>query len=172
MIKKQKLPNSNKEIKAEQVRLVNENGEMLGVFNIYDALNKAKNVGLDLVEISPNAKPPVCKIQDFGKYKYELQKRFNEARKNQKTIEVKEIKIRPNIGENDYNIKLKALSKFLNNGDKVKVSMRFRGREIVKQEIAYSLFNKILSSTEEFAKPEFGPKMESRQLLMILAPAK
>jgi len=170
MNKKHKFPRSNKLIKAEKVRVVDQNGEMLGVLETQDAMGKAKAVGLDLVEVSPNAEPPVCKILDFGKYKYELQKRATEAKKKQKTVEIKEIKIRPNIGDNDYNIKLRAAVKFLEAGNKVKVSMRFRGREIAKQDIARNLFIKVREDTAEVAKIEVEPKMEMRQLLMILAP--
>ncbi len=172
MNKKDKFPNSNREIRAERVRVIDDKGEMLGVMNTSDALYKASKAGFDLVEVSPHVDPPVCKFLDFGKYKYEIQKRANEAKKKQKTTDLKEIKIRPNIGENDYNIKVKAIIKFLENGDKVKVSMRFRGREIAKQDIALSLMNKVKETTAELAKVELEPKMEMRQLLMILAPQK
>ena len=170
MNKKDKFPRSNNKIRAEKVRVVDHEGEMLGVLPIEDAISKARAVGLDLVEVSPNAEPPVCKIIDFGKYKYELQKRAAEAKKKQKTVEIKEIKIRPNIGDHDYGIKLKALAKFIEAGNKVKVSMRFRGREIAKQEIARDMFLRVKEDTEEYAKIEVEPKMEMRQLLMILAP--
>lgn len=172
MQKNSKFPFSNEQIKSENVRLIDSEGEMLGVMSTKDALNKAQEVGLDLVEVSPNAEPPVCKILDFGKYKYEVQKKANEARRKQKIIEVKEIKIRPNIGEHDYNIKLKAIFKFLDQGDKVKVSIRFRGREFYKQEIAMDIMKKVSDATSEVAKVETAPKMEARQLLMILAPNK
>ena len=172
MQKTSKFPRANSSIKSQTVRVINDQGEMLGVMDIQDALNKARATGLDLVEVSPNAEPPVCKILDFGKYKYEIQKKAHEAKKKQKTIEVKEIKIRPNIGEHDYNIKLKAILKFLGQGDKVKVSIRFRGREFFKQEIAMDIMNKIRQATEEVAKVELEPKMEARQLLMVLAPSK
>jgi len=170
MNKKSKFPAANNRIKAEKVRVVDDKGEMLGVLSREDAIAKAKSAGLDLVEVSPNAEPPVCKIIDFGKYKYELQKRAAEAKKKQKTVDIKEIKIRPNIGDNDYQIKLRAAIKFLKEGNKVKVSMRFRGREIAKQEIARDMFLRVREDTEEFAKIEVEPKMEMRQLLMILAP--
>jgi len=172
MQKTSKFPRANSSIKSQTVRVINDQGEMLGVMDIQDALNKARATGLDLVEVSPNAEPPVCKILDFGKYKYEIQKKAHEAKKKQKTIEVKEIKIRPNIGEHDYNIKLKAILKFLGQGDKVKVSIRFRGREFFKQEIAMDIMNKIRETTAEVAKVELEPKMEARQLLMVLAPSK
>ncbi|MBT4878205.1 MAG: translation initiation factor IF-3 [Alphaproteobacteria bacterium] len=170
MNKKNKLPAANNRIRAEKVRVVDDKGEMLGVLGLNEAILKAKSLSLDLVEVSPNASPPVCKILDYGKYKYELQKRAAEAKKKQKTVEIKEIKIRPNIGDNDYNIKLKATSKFLQEGNKVKISMRFRGREIAKQEIARNIFLRVKEDTDELAKIEVEPKMEMRQLLMILAP--
>lgn len=172
MQKHDKFPRANKEILSQQVRLINDEGTMLGVLNIQDALNKARDKGLDLVEVSPNANPPVCKLLNFGKYKYEIQKKNHEARKKQKIIEVKEIKIRPNIGEHDYNIKLKAIFKFLNQGDKVKISIRFRGREFYKQEFAMNIMKNIQESTAEIAKIELEPKMEARQLLMVLVPNK
>lgn len=167
-----KLPNANEQIKSDSVRLIDEQGNMIGVVPLTAALNEARKKNLDLVEVSPNAKPPVCKIIDFGKHKYELQKKAHEARKKQKVIDVKEIKIRPNIGEHDFQIKTKHIVKFLEDGDKVKVSMRFRGREIVKQDIAINIMATIVESIQEIAKPEFGPKMEGRQLQMILAPIK
>ena len=170
MQKKSKLPRSNREIQAEKVRLVDSQGQMVGVVNITEALSRAREESLDLVEVSPNAVPPVCKIIDFGKYKYELQKKNHEARKKQKTIELKEIKIRPNIGEHDYQIKLKAILKFLANGDKVKVSMRFRGREFFKQDIALNIMNQVKEATAQVATVESEPSLEARQLLMILAP--
>lgn len=167
-----KLPNANEKIMAKSVRLIDDQGEMLGVVPTISALNEARKKGLDLVEVSPNAAPPVCKIIDFGKYKYELQKKAHEAKKKQKIIDVKEIKVRPNIGEHDFQIKLKHTIKFLEYGDKVKVSMRFRGREIVKQDIAMNIMKTIVEATKEIGKPELWPRMEGRQLLMILAPTK
>lgn len=170
MNKKNKLPAANNRIRAEKVRVVDDKGEMIGILDLSEAILKAKSLSLDLVEVSPNASPPVCKILDYGKYKYELQKRAAEAKKKQKTAEIKEIKIRPNIGDNDYNIKLKATLKFLQEGNKVKISMRFRGREIAKQEIARNIFLRVKEDTDELAKIEVEPKMEMKQLLMILAP--
>ena len=169
-MKKNKLPKCNNEIDATSIRLIDSSGKMIGVVKTEEALRQAASQGLDLVEISPNVNPPVCKILDFGKYKYEIQKRANEAKKKQKTIDIKEIKIRPNIGDHDYNIKLKAILKFLSQGDKVKISIRFRGREIMKQEIAMSIMKNIGEATAEVAKIEVAPKMESRQLLMFLSP--
>ena len=167
---KSKLPRSNREITAQNVRLVSNDGEMIGVVPINEALYKAREANLDLVEISPNAEPPVCKILDFGKYKYEMQKRAHEAKKKQKTIEIKEIKIRPNISDHDYQIKLRKIIQFLEKGDKVKISMRFRGREIAKQDIALSIMKNIVVATENKSKIETNPRLESRQMLMILAP--
>jgi len=169
-MKKNNFPRSNERIEADKVRVIDEKGNMLGVLTLRDAIYKAKNVNLDLVEVSPNAEPPVCKIIDYGKYKYEIQKKSSDAKKKQKTVDIKEIKIRPNIGENDYTTKLKAAVKFLEAGNKVKVSMRFRGREISKQDIAKNMFLRIKQDTENFGKIEVEPKMEMRQLLMIIAP--
>ncbi|MBL6784790.1 MAG: translation initiation factor IF-3 [Rickettsiales bacterium] len=167
---KTKLPKSNREISAQNVRLVDNDGQMLGVVPLNEAFSKAREANLDLVEISPNASPPVCKILDFGKYKYEMQKRAHEAKRKQKTIDIKEIKIRPNISDHDYQIKLKKILQFLEHGDKVKVSMRFRGREIAKQDIALSIMKNIVVSIEGKGKIETNPRLESRQMLMILAP--
>jgi translation initiation factor IF-3 len=135
-----------------------------------DAIERAADVGLDLVEVSPTADPPVCKILDFGRYKYEMQKRANEARKKQKTIDVKEIKMRPNIDDHDYNVKLKSIQKFLNEGDKVKVTMRFRGREMAHQELGQKLLEKVQSEVADQAKVESSPKVEGRQMIMVIAP--
>jgi len=169
-MKKNNYPRSNEQIESDKVRVIDEKGNMLGVLTLRDAIYKAKNVNLDLVEVSPNAEPPVCKIIDYGKYKYEIQKKSSDAKKKQKTVDIKEIKIRPNIGENDYTTKLKAAVKFLEAGNKVKVSMRFRGREISKQDIAKNMFLRIKQDTEDFGRIEVEPKMEMRQLLMIIAP--
>jgi translation initiation factor IF-3 len=169
-MKKDNFPRSNEQIKAERVRVIDNNGEMLGVLSLKDAIYKAKSVNLDLVEISPNAEPPVCKIIDYGKYKYEIQKKSSDSKKKQKTVDIKEIKIRPNIGEHDYIIKIKAAIKFLESGNKVKISMRFRGREISKQDIAKNMFIRVKRDTENYGKIEVEPKMEMRQLLMIISP--
>ncbi len=130
----------------------------------------AADVGLDLVEVSPNARPPVCKLLDYGKFKYEAQKKASEARKKQKSIDVKEIKMRPNIDEHDYQVKMRAMNKFLDNGDKVKVTMRFRGREMAHQELGLKVLNRVREELEEKAKVEQHPKMEGRQMIMVLAP--
>ena len=133
-------------------------------------MDLADQAGLDLVEISPNAMPPVCKIMDFGKYKYEQQKRESEARKKQKIIEVKEIKLRPNIDEHDYQVKMRNVQKFLDAGDKVKVTLRFRGREMAHQDLGANVLTRVRQETDEFAKVEAMPKMEGRQMIMVLAP--
>ncbi len=135
-----------------------------------DAIRKAEDFGLDLVEVQPNADPPVCKILDYGKYKYEAQKRANEARKKQKIIEVKEIKLRPNIDEHDYQVKMRNVQKFLTAGDKVKVTLRFRGREMAHQALGANVVTRVREETDEFAKVEAMPKMEGRQMIMVLAP--
>lgn len=132
----------------------------------------AEEYGLDLVEVSPHAKPPVCKILDYGKYKYEQQKKASEARKKQKTVDVKEIKVRPNIEDHDYGVKLKAAKKFLTNEDKVKVTLRFRGREMAHKDLAAKLLDRIRDDLADLSKVEFHPKMEGRQMIMILAPDK
>ncbi|AZL15317.1 translation initiation factor IF-3 [Rickettsiales endosymbiont of Stachyamoeba lipophora] len=169
---KNNLPRANREINVKEVRLVGAEGQMLGVVPLREALNLAEQAGLDLVEVSPNAEPPVCKIIDFGKYKYELQKKAHEAKKKQTKVEIKEIKLRPNIGQGDLDIKTKAIIKFLNEGNKVKVSLRFRGREITHQELGRNVFEKIKESIQEVGKIELDPKMEGMQLVMILTPAK
>ena len=140
--------------------------------NIGKGLELAVEEGLDLVEISPNTDPPVCKILDYGKYKYEAQKRINEAKKKQKTIDVKEIKLRPNIDEHDYQVKLRKIFEFLDSGDKVKVTMRYRGREMAHQQIGIDVLGRVKTDTEEKSKIELEPKLEGRQMIMVLAPGK
>ena len=164
-------PRVNEQIRLERVRLVDQNGEMIGVVTIREALRQADEAGLDLVEISPNADPPVCKILDYGKYKYEMQKKASEARKKQKVVEVKEIQIRPMIGDNDYQVKLRAAKRFLEEGDKVKVVLRFRGREMAHTEIGFGLLKKMIEDLGALTKVEFEPKMEGRQVMMVLGPA-
>ncbi len=160
----------NEAIHVPSVRLVGEDGEMLGVVTIAQALAKAEAAGLDLVEVSPSADPPVCKILDYGKFKYQAQKKANEARKKQKTIDVKEIKMRPGIDQHDYDVKLRAIHKFLDEGDKVKVTIRFRGREFLHQELGLAVLNKVRQEMDEKAKVEAIPKMEGRQMTMVIAP--
>ena len=157
-------------MESTTVRLFNHDGEMLGVNSLADALEKAAEVGLDLVEVSPNADPPVCKILDYGKYKYQEQKKQSEARKKQKTMDVKEIKMRPNINKHDYDVKMRNVVKFLGEGDKVKVTLRFRGREMVHQEIGMSVLNRVRADVDDLAKVEQFPKLEGRQMIMVIAP--
>lgn len=164
-------PRVDTDIKALSVRLINENGDMLGVVTLREALRLADEAGLNLVEISPNAEPPVCKILDYGKYKYELQKKAAEARKKQKSIEVKEIQIRPMIGDHDYGVKLKALQRFLEDGNKVKVVLKFRGREMANTKIGYDLLRKMIDDVGALAKIDAEPKMEGRQVMMVLSSA-
>jgi len=166
----QEGPRVNGSIRAPKVRCIDPDGNQLGVIDTRDALVKAEDFGLDLVEVQPNADPPVCKILDYGKYKYEAQKRANEARKKQKIIEVKEIKFRPNIDEHDYQVKMRNVNKFLSGGDKVKVTLRFRGREMAHQELGANVLARVRDETEEIAKVEAMPKMEGRQMVMVLAP--
>ena len=143
---------------------------MQGVMSARDALSRAYAVGLDLLEISPNADPPVCKILDFGKYKYELQKKKNEAKKKQRVIEIKEVKVRPNIDENDYQVKLRSMKSFIEEGDKVKVTLRFRGREMAHQDIGVKVLERIRTDMELATKVEQMPRMEMRQMVMVLSP--
>jgi len=143
---------------------------MVGVVTLREGLEMAAEVGLDLVEVSPNAEPPVCKILDFGKFKYEAQKKKAEARKKQKVIEVKEIKLRPGIDDNDYNVKMRAMHKFIEEGDKVKVTLRFRGREMAHQDLGMKVLDRVRAEMEELVKVEQFPKMEGRQMVMVLAP--
>ncbi|WP_413204557.1 translation initiation factor IF-3 [Rhodospirillum sp. A1_3_36] len=163
-------PRANRDIRVPEVRLIDEEGENVGVVSTRDAIARAENVGLDLVEISPNADPPVCKILDLGKFKYEAQKKKNEAKKKQKVIEIKEIKLRPNIDENDYEVKMRNAKRFLEDGDKVKVTMRFRGREMAHQEIGMNVLRRVSTEMGEIAKVEQHPKLEGRQMIMVIAP--
>ena len=160
----------NEDIRAPQVRLIDQDGEMQGVMSAREAVQRAYAVGLDLLEISPNADPPVVKILDFGKYKYEQQKKKNEARKKQKVIEIKEIKVRPNIDENDYQVKMRAMKSFIEEGDKVKVTLRFRGREMAHQEIGVRVLERIRNEMDPVTKVEQMPRMENRQMVMVLSP--
>ena len=168
--KKENAPRINVSITASEVRVISSTGEQLGILSIREALNQAEDEGFDLVEVSPDAKPPVCKIIDYGKLKYREQKSKKEARKKQKTIEVKEIKMRPGIDTHDYEVKIKALSKFIDGGNKVKVSMRFRGREMEHQNIGFDLLKKLIEQVASIAKVEVPPKSEGRQIMMILVP--
>jgi translation initiation factor IF-3 len=163
-------PRVNEEIRSPQVRLIDQDGEMQGVMSARDAMLRAFSVGLDLLEISPNADPPVCKILDFGKYKYELQKKRNEAKKRQKVIEIKEIKVRPNIDDHDYEVKMRQMKSFIEEGDKVKVTLRFRGREMAHQDIGIRVLERIRSELEADTKVEQMPRLENRQMVMVLSP--
>lgn len=163
-------PRINEMINSRSVRCIDPDGEQLGILSIDEAMNKAEELGLDLVELQPNADPPVCKILDYGKHKYQAQKRANEARKKQKIIEVKEIKLRPNIDQHDYQVKMKAVRKFIDGGDKVKITLRFRGREMAHVELGTNLLSRVQEDIDDFAKIESMPKMEGRQMTMILAP--
>ncbi len=162
----------NEQIRVPKIRLVDENGEMVGVVTVQEGIRRAEAAGLDLVEVSPNAEPPVCKILNYGKYKYELQKKANEARKKQKVIEIKEIKIRPTIEDHDYEVKLRAAKKFLDNEDKVKVTLRLRGREMAHVDLALQVLTRFKTDLAELAKVEQEPKMEGKQAIMMLIPAK
>lgn len=163
-------PRINEAITNANVLLIDAEGEKRGVMKIEDALDLAAAAGMDLVEVSPNADTPVCKVLDYGKYKYQAQKKANEAKKKQKVIEVKEIKLRPGIDTHDYDVKMRAMKRFFDDGDKVKVTMRFRGREMAHTELGFDLLQKVKSDTDEFAKVEYEPKMEGRQMIMILSP--
>jgi translation initiation factor IF-3 len=160
----------NESINAREVQLIDETGENHGRVNRKDALARAQEAGLDLVEIAANGEVPVCKIMDFGKYKYQAQKKAAEARKKQKTVEVKEIKLRPNIDSHDYEVKMRSIKRFFEEGDKVKVTLRFRGREMAHQELGLQLLLKVKEETGPIAKVELEPKLEGRQMIMVLAP--
>jgi translation initiation factor IF-3 len=163
-------PRVNGEIRSSSVRLIGEDGEMIGVIGVREALDMAEEAGLDLIEISPNADPPVCKISDYGKYKYEAQKKAHDARRKQKVIEVKEIKMRPGIDDHDYEVKMRAMKRFLEEGDKVKVTLRFRGREMVHTELGANVLSRVRGELDALAKVEQMPRMEGRQMIMVLMP--
>jgi len=163
-------PRYNQLIQSDKVRVIDENGENIGVMYTREAIDQAAEVGLDLVEVSPNADPPVCKFLDVGKYRYEAQKKANIARKSQKTQEVKEIKMRPNIDDHDYDVKMRAMHKFIGEGDKVKVTLRFRGRELSHQQLGMNLLRRVQEDIAEVAKVEAYPRMEGRQMLMVVSP--
>tara|TARA_Y100001970_G_C14256509_1_gene875906 strand:+ start:3444 stop:3983 length:540 start_codon:yes stop_codon:yes gene_type:complete len=161
----------NEHITAGQVRVISSNGKQLGILNIREALNVAEDEGFDLVEVSPEANPPVCKIIDYGKLKYKEQKSKKEAKKKQKTIEIKEIKMRPGIDKHDYDVKVKALSKFISSGNKVKISLRFRGREMEHKNLGFDLLKKLTNEVEKIAKVETPPKTDGRQIMMVFSPS-
>jgi translation initiation factor IF-3 len=157
-------------IQSDKVRVIDENGENLGVMYTKEAMEQANELGLNLVEISPNSDPPVAKFLDVGKHRYEAQKKANAARKTQKTQEIKEIKMRPNIDVHDYDVKMRSVRKFIEEGDKVKMTLRFRGREMAHQELGMDLLRRVQEDTAEIAKIEAFPRLEGRQMLMVLAP--
>ncbi|EIZ78914.1 translation initiation factor IF-3 [Novosphingobium sp. Rr 2-17] len=163
-------PRFNTMIQSDKVRVIDENGENIGVMYTREAIEQAAGVGLDLVEVSPNADPPVCKFLDVGKYRYEAQKKANAARKSQKTQEIKEIKMRPNIDDHDYDTKMRNVVRFIEDGDKVKVTLRFRGRELSHQQLGMDLLRRVQEDVSEIAKIEAYPRMEGRQMLMVLSP--
>ncbi len=163
-------PRINREIRARDVQLIDQEGRNQGVIAVLDALRQAEEAGLDLVEIVPNANPPVCKILDYGKFRFLEQKKAAEARKKQKIVEIKEIKLRPGIDDHDYETKMKAVRRFFEEGDKVKVTLRFRGREMAHQDIGFRLLERVRTETAAIAKVEAAPSMEGRQMIMVLAP--
>ncbi|MCV0351245.1 translation initiation factor IF-3 [Nitratireductor aquimarinus] len=163
-------PRANRDIRVPQIQLIDDEGNNRGVLATEDAVRLAEEAGLDLVEVAANAKPPVCKITDLGRMKYQSQKKAAEARKKQKTIEIKEIKMRPNIDSHDYEVKMKAVRRFFEAGDKVKLTLRFRGREMAHMELGMKLLNRVKEEVEPIAKVEAEPKLEGRQMMMVLAP--
>ena len=163
-------PKANERIKALDVQVIGSDGKNLGVMQLKQAIQLAKDEGLDLIEISPNANPPVCKIMDMGKYKYDLQKKANQAKKKQKIVSLKEIKLRPGTEIHDYNFKIKNAKKFITKGDKVKFTVKFKGREMQYVELGKNLMNRIIEDTKDIAKVETHPKFEGRQMIMIIQP--
>ncbi|CAN5164415.1 translation initiation factor IF-3 [soil metagenome] len=160
----------NEDIRVPRVLLIDQNGEKQGIMPIDAAMDAAQEAGMDLVEIVPNADPPVCKILDYGKFKFQEQKKKNEARKKQKVVEIKEIKLRPNIDTHDYDVKARAMQRFFEEGDKVKVTLRFRGRELAHPELGMKLLQQVKAEFDPIAKVEYEPRMEGKQMIMILAP--
>jgi translation initiation factor IF-3 len=163
-------PRINDQIRAREVRLIDEAGQNAGVVSKFDAIARAEAAGLDLVEVSPDADPPVCKILDFGKYKYQEQKKAAEARKHQKIVEIKEIKMRPGIDDHDYDVKMRAIKRFFEEGDKVKLTLRFRGREMAHAQLGMEVLQRVKADTEAIAKVESEPRFEGKQMVMVLAP--
>ncbi len=167
---KSRGPRSNNRITSPDVQVIGSDGQNLGILNLNDAINRAKDVGLDLIEIAPNAKPPVCKIMDMGKFKYDAQKKANKAKKKQKKIELKEIKLRPVTEIHDYNFKIKNAQKFLTKGDKVKFTIRFKGREFQHSSLGNDLMDKIKQDIEQIGRVELEPKFEGKQMIMVIQP--
>ncbi len=164
-------PRANRDIRGvREVQLIDENGQNRGVVSFFDAMRLAEEAGLDLVEIAPNSTPPVCKLLDYGRFKFLEQKKAAEARKKQKTVEIKEIKLRPGIDDHDYETKMKAVRRFFEEGDKVKITLRFRGREMAHQDLGLKLLDRVKAETAEVAKVEAEPSLEGRQMIMVLAP--
>jgi len=163
-------PRINEEIRVREIQLIDSTGDNKGVVDIQTARSMAEAAGLDLVEIAPNSSPPVCKILDYGKYKYQAQKKAAEARKRQHVVEIKEIKLRPMIDDHDYDVKMRAMKRFFDEGDKVKITLRFRGREMAHQELGYQLLNRVKDDVGPMAKVEQDAKFEGRQMVMVLAP--
>ena len=163
-------PRINEETRVREVQLIDQTGHNHGPVEVQIALQKAQDAGLDLVEIAPNSSPPVCKILDYGKFKYQAQKKAAEARKKQKVVEVKEIKLRPMIDDHDYDVKMRSMQRFFEEGDKVKVTLRFRGREMAHQELGYKLLDRVKDDTVKIAKIESEPRVEGRQMTMVIAP--
>jgi len=163
-------PRVNEEIRVREVQLIDQTGHNHGPVETRFALERAQEAGLDLVEIAPNSSPPVCKLLDYGKYKYQAQKKAAEARKKQKVVEVKEIKLRPMIDDHDYDVKMRSMRRFFEEGDKVKITLRFRGRELAHQELGYKLLNRVRDDVIKMAKVEQEPRFEGRQVVMVLAP--
>lgn len=163
-------PRVNEEIRSREVQLIDATGENKGVVTTETAIGLAQAAGLDLVEIAPNSTPPVAKILDYGKYKFQAQKKAAEARKKQKVVEIKEIKLRPMIDDHDYDVKMKAMQRFFEEGDKVKITLRFRGREMAHQELGYKLLQRVKEDTDKISKVESEPRFEGRQMVMLLAP--
>ncbi|MCX7340824.1 MAG: translation initiation factor IF-3 [Hyphomicrobiales bacterium] len=163
-------PRTNRDIRIREVQLIDQNGENKGVVLTVDALKMAEDAGLDLVEIAPNSAPPVCKILDYGRFRFAEQKKAAEARKNQKVIEIKEIKLRPGIDKHDYEVKMRSLKGFIEEGDKVKITLRFRGREMAHQHLGMEVLNRVKAETAAFVKVESEPSLDGRQVVMVLAP--
>ncbi|HWV81579.1 MAG TPA: translation initiation factor IF-3 [Hyphomicrobiaceae bacterium] len=163
-------PRINESIRSRTVRLIDADGENVGVVETLDALRKAEEAGLDLVEVSPDASPPVAKILDYGKFKFQEQKKQAEARKKQKIVEIKEIKMRPSIDDHDYDVKMRAIKRFFEEGDKVKVTLRFRGREMAHQQLGMAVLQRVKAEVQEISKVESEPRLEGRQMVMVLAP--
>ena len=167
---KDRGPRSNNRITSPEVQVINSNGENLGVLNTNDAIKKAKNEGLDLIEIAPNVNPPVCKIMDMGKYKYDAQKKANKAKKKQKKVELKEIKLRPVTEVHDYTFKIKNAQKFLSKGDKVKFTIKFKGRELQHSHLGNELMDKIKQYMQQICRVELQPKFDGKQMIMVIQP--